>query len=137
MQLSNTSQYAIRVLSYIANINDTKLCSAKELSQMLDIPYKFLTKIMTQLVKAEFIISVQGREGGYKLAKPASNISVIDILNEFNEQINNQQCLLGIGMCDGKNRCSLHDQWAEPKKLIKKMFENSTLESIKGENFKL
>lgn len=137
MQLSNTSQYAIRVLTYIANLNDNKLCSAKELSQMLDIPYKFLTKIMTQLVKAEFIISVQGREGGYKLAKPASNISVMDILSEFNEQINNQQCLLGIGMCDGKNRCSLHDQWAEPKKLIKKMFENSTLESIKGENFKL
>ncbi|QOY55484.1 Rrf2 family transcriptional regulator [Candidatus Sulfurimonas marisnigri] len=136
MQLNNTSQYAIRILSYIANTNDNKLCNAKELSEILDIPYKFLTKIMTHLVKAEFVISIQGREGGYKLAKPASGITVMDVLNEFNEPINHQQCLLGIGTCDGKNKCSLHDQWAEPKSLIKKMFEETTLENIEGKNFK-
>ena len=85
MQLSNTSKYAIRILSYITKNEDKKLQNAKELSEILEIPYKFLTKIMTDLVKKEFILSIRGREGGYKLARSASSISVLDILNAFNE----------------------------------------------------
>jgi len=50
MQLSNTSQYAIRILAYMADQKDSKLMNATELADALYIPYKFLTKIMTELV---------------------------------------------------------------------------------------
>ena len=45
MQLHNTTQYAIRLLSYIAVNSEKKQFNAKELSEILDIPYKFLTKM--------------------------------------------------------------------------------------------
>ena len=135
MQLNNTTQYAIRILNYIAN-NDKQLTSAKELSQTLIIPYKFLTKIMTILVKSELIVSIRGREGGYKLSKPATSITMIDILNHFNEFVDYEQCILGIGTCDYKGKCALHDQWAKPKGMILKMFEETTLDDLKGKNFK-
>ena len=137
MQLNNTSQYAIRILSLIANKNTQQLCSAKELAQILSIPYKFLSKIMTELVKADFILSIRGREGGYKLSRPASEISIMDILNNFNEFIEQKECLLGIGKCDSSNKCGLHDQWIKPKKMIKKMFDNTTLEDFDKNNFKI
>jgi len=137
MQLNNTTRYAIRILSYIANKNDKQLYSAKELSEILNIPYKFLTKIMTELVKTNFIISIRGREGGYKLSRPASDISIMEILNQFNELVEQKQCLLGIGMCDNNNKCGLHDQWVKPKKMIKKMFENTTLENLDGNGYKI
>lgn len=136
MQLHNTSQYAIRILSYIAKDECGSLCNAKELSTLLGIPHKFLTKIMTELVKYGFILSIRGREGGYKLAKPASSITVMDILEKFNDQINDEQCILGIGVCDSKNKCALHDQWVQPKHMIKQMFEETTLEKLEGEDFK-
>lgn len=136
MQLHNTSQYAIRILSYIAKNDNDHLYNAKELSTILEIPHKFLTKIMTELVKYGFILSIRGREGGYKLAKPAADISITDILEKFNDQINDEQCILGIGVCDSKNKCALHDQWIEPKFMIKRMFEETTLEKLEGENFK-
>jgi len=137
MQLSHTSQYAIRILSYIANQKNEKLQHAKELSETLSISYKFLTKIMTQLVKAEFIVSIRGREGGYKLARPASDIMLLDILNQFNELTQYNQCILGIGICDGIDKCSLHDQWMQPKELMMKMFAETSLKNLNGEDFKI
>ena len=137
MQLLNSSQYAIRILGYIANHDNQQLCSAKELSEALTIPYKFLTKIMIKLVNADLIISIRGREGGYKLSKPASEITIIEILNHFNEFAEDTQCILGIGSCNHKNKCALHDQWVKPKSMINKMFENTTLADIDSEIFKL
>lgn len=137
MELNNTSKYAIRVLSYIANYSEGKLLSARELSEILNIPYKFLTKIITDLVKEGFIISVRGREGGNKLSRDASEITVIQILNAFNEFNNQAECLLGIGNCDNKKRCALHDQWVKPKTMINNIFTNTTLRDLNGENFKI
>lgn len=137
MELNNTSKYAIRILAYIANKSEGKLISAKELSEILDIPYKFLTKIITDLVKEGFIVSTRGREGGVRLAKEASEITVMQILNSFNEFNNHSQCLLGIGPCDAKKKCALHDQWLQPKKMINDMFTKTTLLDLDGENYKV
>jgi len=137
IKLNNTSQYAIRILAYIADNKEKKLFSAAELSNKLSIPYKFLTKIMTELAKADFIESLRGREGGFKLKKDASKIKVDDILNIFNDSIKDEECILGIGFCNGMCKCSLHDQWMEPKLLMQKMFCESSLQDIAGRGCKI
>jgi Rrf2 family protein len=137
MQLSNTSQYAIRVLAYMADNKDSKLLNATELSEILDIPYKFLTKIMTELVKSGFVVSIRGRDGGYRFEKDISEIMVSDILDIFNDSIKDEQCVLGIGFCNGMCKCALHDQWMEPKHLLQKMFRESSLEDIAGRGCKI
>jgi len=134
MHLSNSSKYAIRIMSYITNNSKKELVSAREIAEKLSIPYKFLTKIMVQLVKADFIVSIRGKDGGYKLSRSATEITVLDILNQFNEFINQDECILGIGTCNEKNKCSLHDQWIEPKNMIQKMFKETTLENLDGIN---
>jgi len=136
MQLSNSSQYAIRILSYMALQENNKLLNATQLAQTLQIPYKFLTKIMTEVVKSGLIISIRGREGGYKFEKPTSKIIVSEILDIFNDAIKDEQCVLGIGFCNGLCKCALHDQWMEPKLLMQKMFEESTLADIAGKGCK-
>jgi len=137
MQLSNTSQYAIRILAYITDQKDSHLINATELAEALLIPYKFLTKIMTDLVKADLVESVRGRDGGYKLQRSASEIMVDDILNLFNDSIKDEQCVLGIGFCNGMCKCALHDQWMEPKLLMQKMFRGSSLKDIAGVGCKI
>ena len=137
MKLNNTSQYAIRILAYIADHKEKTLFSATELSNELSIPYKFLTKIMTELVKTDFIESIRGREGGFKLKKSASEIKVDDILNIFNDSIKDEECILGIGFCNGMCKCALHDQWMEPKLLMQRMFRESSLQDIAGKGCKI
>jgi len=137
MKLNNTSQYTIRILAYIADNKEKNLFSATELSNELNIPYKFLTKIMTELVKRDLIESIRGRDGGFKLKKDAKEIKVDDILTIFNDSIKDEECILGIGFCNGKCKCALHDQWIEPKLLMQKMFRESTLEDIAGKGCKI
>jgi len=136
MKLSNSSQYAIRILSFMAIQEDNKLLNATQLAQTLQIPYKFLTKIMTEVVKSGLIVSIRGREGGYKFEKPSSEIIISEILDIFNDAIKDEQCVLGIGFCNGMCKCALHDQWMEPKLLMQKMFEESTLADIAGRGCK-
>jgi len=135
MQLSNSSQYAIRILSYMA-LQEDKLLNATQLAEILQIPYKFLTKIMTEVVKSGLIVSIRGREGGYKFNKATSEIIISEILDIFHDAIEDEQCVLGIGFCNGMCKCALHDQWMEPKLLMKKMFEKSSLADIAGKGCK-
>ena len=137
MQLSNTSQYAIRILAYIADQEESHLINATELAEALIIPYKFLTKVMTVLVKADLVESIRGRDGGYKLNKNVSEITVNDIISLFNDSIKDEQCILGIGFCNGMCKCALHDQWMEPKLLLQKMFRESSLKDIAGVGCKI
>lgn len=137
MHLSNTSKYTIRILAYMVNHKDTPLISAKEISDNLKIPYKFLTKIMTELVRVGFIESIRGREGGYKLLRSESEITVGDILALFNDSIKDEECILGIDSCNAKQKCALHDKWIKSKVQLQKMFKESTIESIAGEGNKI
>ena len=121
----------------MANHKEAPLISAKELSENLNIPYKFLTKIMTELVRVGFIESIRGREGGYRFLKKASEISVGDVLDLFNDAIKDEECILGIDSCDTKQKCALHDKWIKSKVQLQKMFKESTIESIAAEGNKI
>ena len=126
MKLNTTSQYAIRIMEYIVK-DSGKLHHAKEISEQLNIPYKYLTKIMTMLKNANHIQSIRGREGGYTIDKNPSDIKLIEILEAVNECIDSQNCILGTGLCNITKKCSLHDMWKNPKKAINDMFQNKTL----------
>ncbi len=141
MQLSNTSRYAIRILTYMAKHQNEDHINATVLAETLSIPYKFLTKIMTELVNVGFIVSIRGREGGYKFLKKTSEIKINDILEVFSDNIVDEECVLGIGFCKGDDnkgkKCVLHDQWICSKKVLQKMFKESNLEDISGQGSKI
>ncbi|HIP11664.1 MAG TPA: Rrf2 family transcriptional regulator [Arcobacter sp.] len=132
MKLNITSQYAIRILTHFVQNQNDKLFSAKVISTTLDIPYKYLTSIMTQLVNANIILSSRGRDGGYKLAKNANEIRLLDILESVKECINADNCVLGMGVCREEDKCALHDEWKAPKEHMVNMFKNTTLEDLKN-----
>jgi len=130
MKLNNTSQYAIKILIHIVNDDTQKLFSAKKISEKLSIPYKYMTRVMSQLVDAKLLLSIRGRDGGYKLAQNPSDVTILDILNAVHESINVKTCILGNKPCDEKQKCALHDLWVTPKKSINNMFKNTTLEML-------
>ena len=139
MLINNTCQYAIRILSHISKNGSDNLISAKSLSETLNIPYKFLTRIMTDLVKSNFVVSIRGRDGGFKLAREASDITILEVLNSFNEFTDSDKCILGIDKCSASDddlHCILHTKWAKPREMIKKMYKETTIENIDGLKFK-
>jgi len=130
MKLNTTTQYAIKVMSHMAKNDDNNFYNAKDISEKLSIPYKYLTRIMAKLVNSNIITSTRGREGGYSLSKKPEQINIIDILKAMDENIVEDSCLLGTGSCNENKRCSMHDKWKEPKESMQNMFQKTSLKDI-------
>ena len=126
MKLNITSQYAIRVMTYIAE-DDKVLHNSKEISELLSIPYKSLARIITQLVVGNLVTSSRGREGGIRIERDYHEIKLVEILEAVKEEILDTSCILGMGRCDSIEKCALHDQWEEPKVAMLNMFQDTTL----------
>ncbi|WP_437670860.1 RrF2 family transcriptional regulator [Sorangium sp. So ce131] len=80
MKLSNKGRYGVRALFDIAFHNDGRPTQIREISERELIPARFLEQIFQDLKKAGLISSKRGPRGGYHLARPASEISLGDVV---------------------------------------------------------
>jgi len=129
MRLSKTSVYAIRVLVYLAQQSELP-CSTNTLHQALDIPYKYLGRLMKMLTDAGFLVSTRGKAGGYRIKGDASQISLHQIIDAVEGVQDFERCLLGLPNCSDTNPCVLHDRWGEQRETIKKMFQSVMLSDL-------
>jgi Rrf2 family protein len=104
--------------------------SVKFLHKELELPYKYLTKLMTELVKKGLLNASRGRDGGFSLAMDANEIYLCDILEAIGESLESERCILGFEKCDSLNPCALHSKWVEPKNIIENMLTTTSLASI-------
>lgn len=116
MKLSNTTEYALRILIHISK-DSKQLFQTKELATELQISYKYLSKVITLLVKGNLIYSKKGKNGGIALAKNPNEIKLKDILILTNDIEQEDKCILGLGKCNGSKKCALHDSWKIPKNI--------------------
>ena len=79
MQLASTTDYAIRIVCYLAA--QRQMISTSELSQELSVPSSYIPKITKKLKQAGIIKACEGTNGGYMLAKQPENISLMEIIS--------------------------------------------------------
>ncbi|ATG46405.1 Rrf2 family transcriptional regulator [Celeribacter ethanolicus] len=87
MKLSTKGRYAMVALADLALQPEGGLLSLAEISKRQDISLPYLEQLFVKLRRAELVTSVRGPGGGYKLAKPASEIRVSDILGAVDETV--------------------------------------------------
>lgn len=129
MFLSNTAQYAVRILLYMASEPEKKYAAA-ELVQKLHISDKYLRRIMTDLAKAGFIESSSGRTGGYIFKKKITDIRLGEIIFSIENRENFSGCLLGLENCGDDHPCKLHSSWKKINEEIFNLLNNTTLDSL-------
>ena len=133
MLLRNTTEYALRILAYMVK-DPTRIYSAKSLIDKLKISDKYLRRIMTDLTKAGFIRSIQGRDGGYVFNKNLDEIYLKDII-DVTEGLNKHfACVLGFEKCSDTNPCALHETFKDLRKEYMKIFATKNLSNIDFSN---
>jgi Rrf2 family protein len=80
MSISSKGLYGLSAMYYLSTKEDNKPTQIKEIAQKCDIPQNYLEQILVDLKKNKLLTSVRGAYGGYLLAKDASEIKVIDVL---------------------------------------------------------
>ena len=79
MRVSAKADYAVRAAIELATAHDDPV-TAEIVAQRQEIPVQFLQKIFHELSRARLVVSQRGPEGGYRLARPADEVTVADIL---------------------------------------------------------
>src|SRR5210317_139230 len=87
LTISNKSRYGITALLALAEFYNSGLLPIKDIASRCDIPHQFLEQIFNRLGKAGIIKSTRGKNGGYELAKPPEQISVLHIVNALEGDI--------------------------------------------------
>jgi Rrf2 family protein len=109
---------------------DRQFVPIKEISQNLDISFHFLTKILQTLSQGGLILSFKGPRGGVKLARPSSEISILDVVHILDGDQIFEQCILGLPGCGELKPCPLHDSWKKNREKIKSDFDAADMFSL-------
>jgi len=129
MKLTNTSEYALRILTYMAK-EPQKLYSAKSLVEKLKISDKYLRRLMTTLSKRGFIYSIQGRDGGYSFKMQPAEIRLADVIDAVEGMDTYTGCVLGFEECSCENPCIMHSTWVKVREEFLEVFVNKTLADL-------
>jgi Rrf2 family protein len=129
MTFSKTTEYALRILVYMASEKD-KLLSSNTLHNHLKIPKKYLQRLMTDLSKNGLIISVKGKYGGYRLAKSTKKIYLSDIIEAVEGFKNTPSCFFGFSECALEEPCAMHEVWSKSQEKLIKTISITKLEDL-------
>lgn len=94
MRFTQAAAYGISAATYLANVPAGEVVSNTIICNALQMPDRFVLQVLRQLVLAGVVKSTRGVYGGYALAKPASQISLLDIVEAIdgtvgaNEKVN-------------------------------------------------
>src|SRR5437588_5246308 len=90
MKLTRASSYALHAVVHMAAQKTDKPLASHHIAEARGIPERFLLKVLKPLVSARVLLSVKGPHGGYRLAKPASKISMLEIVEAVDGPIRGQ-----------------------------------------------
>ncbi|WP_297842126.1 Rrf2 family transcriptional regulator [Pseudomonas sp.] len=104
-------EYGIHCLLFLVDeLGDSREASVRDLADLQGVPHDYLAKIFTKLAKAKLVVATEGIRGGFKLAKPSDEISVLDIALAIDGQKSAFECR------EIRGRCVLFDgsppEWA-------------------------
>lgn len=111
MIYSRSAEYAIRAFVYLADVPAGKYGMVKQIAERCEIPAHFLAKILQQLVRQGLLRSSKGPTGGFCLRKPASEISMLQIVSAIDGLEDYRRCIGGLSECTDEARCGMHDSW--------------------------
>lgn len=109
LRLSKKSDYALMAVTHLATRADGGAASAREISESYAIPLELLAKILQRLVRARLLVSVQGTRGGYRLGKPATQITVADVIQAVDGPVTVTACSPDDHACGQFTTCSIRD----------------------------
>ena len=130
MQIQLTTDYAIRILTYLAL--KKAVASSTELSIKLAIPQKYVARVGYKLKNADLADTVTGSLGGYILARPVEDISLYDIIGALEDGVKINRCLEDERLC-GRNAtsfCVVHDFFHELQSTIDEKLKSETLATL-------
>jgi Rrf2 family protein len=129
--LSQIVEYALRAAVQLASISPTASTTA-ELAVVTKVPPAYLAKVLQALVKAGIVASQRGASGGVALARPADELTILDIVNATDPIQRIKSCPLDL-KSHGTKLCPLHRRLDAALAQVEQAFSSTTLAEVLGD----
>jgi len=128
VQIPAKADYGIRALLTLATA--TGSVTAEHLAEEQDLPPRFLGAILSDLRRAGLVVSQRGSEGGFRLARPASDITIADALRAISGPMAGVRGLRPEMVSYDGAATSLKDVWVAVRASLRNVLEHVTLEQV-------
>ena len=134
MRLSSKGRYAVMAMADLARHSadpTVRAVALADIAKRQDLSLPYLEQLFTRLRREGLVVSHRGPGGGYRLARPAAQLAVADIVTAVDEPLRAVRCSGGPAGCmkDGA-RCLTHDLWEETGQRIRDYLASVSLADV-------
>lgn len=140
MSIAWRTDYATRIMYELARLGPGARASVSVLSADAEVPYDFARQIANRLARKGLLESRRGAQGGFSLARPAGEITILDILDAMDERPTMSLCTQSRHACSRKGFCPTHHGvWLKIDEHITRELTTNTLADaiILGESMRV
>lgn len=130
LQISRKIEYGLRAMVYLASIAPDVVVPFREIAKRMDVPQDFLAKILKTLVSKKWVTSTRGARGGYKLARPASEISMLDVIEAVEGPVVVNVCQDNHDACKLSRSCTMYGVWKLGQQRMLEVYRHATLDKL-------
>lgn len=129
LKLGKLTDYATVLMTVLA-ANPLRAVPTRELSERTHVAAPTVSKLLKALARSGLVVSLRGVQGGYRLARPASQISVADIISALDGPIALTQCSVHDGGCSIEAFCGVRNNWRVINRAIRTALDSVSLEQM-------
>jgi Rrf2 family transcriptional regulator, iron-sulfur cluster assembly transcription factor len=130
MELTRKGEYAVRGIIYLARLPYGNVALLSDIAEAAHIPQTFLAKIFQNFAKLGFVNSYRGTGGGFSLARPASAITLREVVEAVEGPIAPNRCVNTPGECERSAICPVHTVWRRVQLQAVEILDGVTIEEL-------
>ena len=127
LELTKRADYAFRAVLALSRATDGERLSVRRIAADERVPERFLPQVMGDLVRAGLVEGTVGRSGGYQLAKPAAEISLLEVVEAVEGDSRRRVCVLRGGPCALAGVCDVHAIFAAAQDDVLDRLQTTTI----------
>ncbi|MDX8388977.1 MAG: Rrf2 family transcriptional regulator, partial [Mariprofundaceae bacterium] len=130
MRLTSKGRYAVSAMVDLSKHQNDGTVNLTVISLRQDISLSYLEQLFRKLRESGLIRSVRGPGGGYRLNKPANEITITEIITAVHETIDATRCANAVRGCHNGVRCETHTLWDSLTRHTLRFLDAITLEDV-------
>ncbi len=135
LQISRKIDYGLRAMIFLAGRPQGDLMPFRDIAKRIEVPEDFLAKILKTLADAGLLVSQRGSGGGYALAKPAGEISFLEVIEAVEGPVRVNVCLqegdeAEHDACSVAPSCTMLSVWREGQERMLEVYRKATLAEL-------
>lgn len=128
--ISRETDYAARVILHLALQGPDGRATAQGIAQMRLIPRSLVRRVVTRLAAAGLIVTTRGSEGGITLARPAAEISLLEVVEALEGPVALNICTVQEAACPLVPECNVHSAWVVARGLLREHLQLITFDKL-------